>query len=334
VSRGDGEPGDDHDVAELLKLAGPPPVLGEEHLARLRDAAHREWRRSLHRRRRRSAAIALGLSGLAAALAWVMVSPSLRRDRGEGAAAAVVDHVTGDVREVSPGTPTGGRPLGHDARLRPGAVIATAKGRASVAWHDGTRLRLDEGTRLVLAADSVALEAGALYVEADPRRSPPSRFVVATPLGSTRHVGTRYEVRLGSAGLRVRVREGAVQVERSRQVHAAAAGEELAVHQDGGVSRRPVPAYGGDWAWVTAAAPPFRLEGRSARALLDWAAAEGGWTLHFSDPSLADVAARAVLHGTVEGMSPQDALAAVLPTCGLDHRLDGGRLMVSRASRR
>jgi hypothetical protein len=326
-----GGPEDDHDVAELLKLAGPRPAMSEEHLARLRAAAHHEWRRALRRRRARLLALTAALPALAAALVWMML-PSPRPGGPEEALAGVVDHVTGDVRELAPGSDAPGRPLAQGTRLRAGAVIATAQGRALVRWHDGARLRLDEATRVRLEPDAVRLEGGGLYVETDPQRSP-SRLVVATALGSARHLGTRYEVRLAGGALRVRVREGTVQVERQRQLHGAAAGEELSVGADGDVVRRPVPVHGRDWAWVTAAAPPFQLEGRTARALLDWASAEGGWSLHFGDAAVAGFAARTTLHGTVAGMSPEDALAAVLPTCGLDHRVDGGRLLVTRARR-
>jgi len=333
LSGSDGDTDEDEDVAELLRLAGPLSPVPEERLARLRTAAHREWRRTVNRRRWRPVSVALGLLA-AAGLFWALDLPaSLLRGRGARSPAGVVSHVSGDLRDLSPGASPGTR-LGSGAGLWPGSVVATAKGKAAVDWHDGTRLRIDEDTRVQVEPDALVLESGGLYVETDAGRTPRSAFTVTTRLGSTSHLGTRYEVRMGAAGLRVRVREGAVRVERADEGETVSVGEELSVRNEGAVSRRRVSIHGPDWGWVTAAGPPFRMEGRSVRALLDWAAAEGGWALQFSDASVADLAASTRLHGTIEDMAPEDALAAVLPTCGLEHRLDEGRLVVRRLPRR
>jgi hypothetical protein len=38
-----------------------------------------------------------------------------------------------------------------------------------------------------------------------------------------------------------------------------------------------------------------------------------------------------VLHGSIDGLTPEEALGAVLPTCGLTFRLEGERLIVGIA---
>ena len=57
-----------------------------------------------------------------------------------------------------------------------------------------------------------------------------------------------------------------------------------------------------------------------------------------SCPSVADVAKLNTLphsrqgislSGSVNGLTPEEALAAVLPTCGLVHRVDAGDLYLS-----
>ncbi len=327
---GNDEPETDEDVAQLLRLASPRAVLTEEQFARLRASARQEWRRAVRRRRVWSVAAPVGLLAAAAALVWALDLRSLLQRPVELPSVAEVTHVKGELRDVSPGTRSGGAFLRKGDRLRVGAVVATTKGRASLAWRDGTQLRLDEGTRATLELEAVTLQAGAVYVDTDPALPLRSRLVVTTPLGSTRHLGTRYEVRLSGPRLRVRVRTGRVQLERAGRLDVAAAGEELSVREGADVSRRAVPTYGSDWSWVTAAGPPFRMEGRSASALLEWAATEGGWTLEFADGPAAAAAAQATLHGTIEGTSPEDALAVVLPTCGLEYHFDGGRLVVRR----
>ena len=40
------------------------------------------------------------------------------------------------------------------------------------------------------------------------------------------------------------------------------------------------------------------------------------------------VLAQGDLHGSIDGMTPVEALDAVLPTCGLTHRVDAGTLHV------
>ena len=72
-----------------------------------------------------------------------------------------------------------------------------------------------------------------------------------------------------------------------------------------------------DWAWAEQIAPEFALEGRSLRTFLDWAARETGFTMRLASPDLARSADGIWLHGSAAGLTPSQALEAVLPTCGL-----------------
>jgi ferric-dicitrate binding protein FerR (iron transport regulator) len=315
---------DDDQVAALLKLAGPRSPIPTERLARIRSAAHTAWRRAVRRRRLTAmAAGGIGLLAAAAALVWALEVGQAPLPLQGPAPLATVVRVTGDLRaRLAPGQ-----------TLAAGAALSTASGRAALRWHDGTSLRLDEGTRLRLeSATTVALDAGAVYVDTGREAPTAAEITIATRLGSARPLGTRYEVRWQGSRLRVRVRHGSVDLEGAGRTDRATAGEELVAAVGGEVARRHVAPYDADWGWVTAAAPSFPLEGASARALLEWAAAEGGWTLEPADAELAASLSRIVLHGSVEGFTPEDALKAVLPTCGLSHRLEGGRLLVRRAA--
>ena len=49
----------------------------------------------------------------------------------------------------------------------------------------------------------------------------------------------------------------------------------------------------------------------------------------YADPALRHRVERIVLHGSGEGLTPEEALAAALPTCGLADVRDGGRLVIS-----
>jgi hypothetical protein len=121
------------------------------------------------------------------------------------------------------------------------------------------------------------------------------------------------------------VRDGAIQLERAGRIDRAPMGTELLVRFDGTVSTKPVDPFAADWAWTTAAAPPFIAENTTLEAFLQWAAREGGWTIEWSD-ALRQRARTTILHAPIDGMTPAEALEAVLPTCGLSPQVVNGRL--------
>ena len=73
------------------------------------------------------------------------------------------------------------------------------------------------------------------------------------------------------------------------------------------------------------------LEGRTARSFLDWVARERGLTLAFEEESVARAAAEIVVGGTVQRLTLEESLDAVLPTCGMTHRIEDGVLLVAAA---
>ena len=48
----------------------------------------------------------------------------------------------------------------------------------------------------------------------------------------------------------------------------------------------------------------------------------------FTDRELEARSSAIELHGSIAGLTPDQAPAAVLPTCGLSHRLQGGVLRI------
>jgi len=61
----------------------------------------------------------------------------------------------------------------------------------------------------------------------------------------------------------------------------------------------------------------------SVPAFLQWVSREHGWLWEYDDVSLRHRVERIVLHGSIDGLAPEEALAAVLPTCGLAFRMGG-----------
>ena len=81
-------------------------------------------------------------------------------------------------------------------------------------------------------------------------------------------------------------------------------------------------------------AAPFALEGATVPAFLNWVSREQGWRWEYASPAARRLAERAVLHGSIDGLTPEDALLAVLPASGLTASRQGDRLIVAMQSER
>ncbi len=325
-------------IEQLLRLAGPREAVPPERLRRLRAAAHADWREQTRLRMRRRAIVAtLGAVGIAATvlLAVRALSPDAGPPRVAGAV-ATTEIVHGAVRVINADAPEAETTL-----LQTGDPVAAGQGvdtmsggQVALRLADGTSVRVNGGTRLRLIEGSViALDEGTIYIDSGDTTGAPS-LEVRTPIGVARDIGTRFEVRLLEEELRVRVREGRVQLMQSREPHEASPGEELTLDGSGAVVRRVVPVFGEEWAWVRAVGRPFDLEGRTLLAFLTWISEENGWRLRFEDVAVERRAGATVLHGSIEGLTPEEALAAVLPSTGMEHVLEAGVLVVRVNTRR
>ena len=226
--------------------------------------------------------------------------------------AGAVEVVAGEVRI---GTAAGDAAAVAGMQLPEGAVVNTgADGRLALRFGD-TSIRLDTSSRVVLpSAVRLNLEQGAVYIDAGAPAEGRS-LTVATPLADVHEIGTQFEVRLLDGCLRVRVREGSALVQRGTPLYTLAAGEEVSLARDGALRVGRVASTDPGRDWVVGVAPPFRLEGSSAASLLRWSTRETGMR------SFAG-RARSGRGGRVDGarrrrhgFPPDQAPAAVLPTC-------------------
>ena len=319
---------DDAELAELLERSGPRPEVAPADLAAIQDAFRDEWRRHVARQRRATVSrrwltAAALVAGLGGAWWWNRGTPPL--PPAERVARVVAVH----------GAPTSaGARLSPGLELRAGALVETgpAGDRLALRTEEGLALRLDAGTRLRLdGARAVTLERGALYLDSGAGRL---SIAVTTALGVVRDVGTRFEVRLledDPPALRVRVRDGAIELAAAGGTASAKAGEELTLARNGRLERRAAAPHGPDWDWVIEAGPPFELEGRSLAEFLAWVELETGWRVAYDDPSLETTAATITLHGSLGELNAAAAPDVVLPGARLDHRLEAGVLHLSRA---
>lgn len=323
--------GEEEATARLLRLVGVRPDAAPERAARVREAVHGQWRLSHERRVFRRRIGITAFLGVAAALMVIVRSTSTR----EMAVATLNESVA--TSERVEGAPVarrlvGGRSIGEglapSAPVRSGDLIETdSTSRLALRAADGSSVRIDRDARARwVSATLIELIEGTVYIAT----SEGSRgFDVRTPFGTVHDVGTQFEVRLRPSSLRLRVRTGLVEVHRPDQVIPTRAGMEVTVSADA-VDTTSVAAYGAEWAWTASLAPPFEIEGRSLAVSLDHLAREHGWVLHYADAALAQTASSIMLHGSVQGLNPEEVLAVALATSGLQHRLTAGELMVSR----
>lgn len=319
-------------TTHLLRLAGARLDAPAERTMRIRETVHREWQSSRRRRAIRRGVMMTTAMLATAAVFILMVRMNAPRDTVPPPIEQTV--ATGERIEGAPvlRRQVDGRSeafrlsLGHSIRAED-LIETDGSSRASLRATDGSSVRLDRDSRVRLVSPTVIeLIAGAAYIAT----SGGSRgFEVRTSLGTVHDVGTQFEIRLGEASLRVRVRTGLVEIRRREGVVSTHAGSETTVTSNGVDSRR-VSAYGPEWDWTAGLAPAFEIEGRSLRVFLDHVTREQGWTLRYANPTLADVASRIILHGSVEGLRAEDALGVALATSGLQYRLRAGELLVSR----
>jgi hypothetical protein len=328
-------------IGQLLKLAGARRMPDAAQMERARAAAHADWTALVQRRTRLRIVWGLAGAAVAASLIAGLGWPWLARHRAPPAVRpeiASIRTVAGPVFLIT----TDGRrsSIATGARIGPGERLETSNnGRAAFVLAGGVSVRLDQKTAIVLDGHTAAtLERGAVYVDSggvdsggEPSAAVSKAFEIKTPFGSVRHVGTQFEVRLQESLLRVRVREGTVAVERASTRWTSQAGEALMLSRSGPPAREMILTFGPDWNWVTDLAEPFHLEGARVPAFLQWVSREQGWRWQLEDPRMLDHIEQIVLHGSIDGLTPEEALSAVLPTCGLTFRLEGERLIVGIA---
>jgi ferric-dicitrate binding protein FerR (iron transport regulator) len=321
----------DDDIEQVLISAGArekPPVEIEREV---REGLRTEWRgivaeKRRHARRRTGFALAAGV--LAAAVGVWIAAP---RPTDPAEALGTLTIATGDVH-MTGGMLDRWKPIAAGRRLTAGQSLETGSaGRGAIALSGGVSARMDHDTRLALAsAGEIVLERGALYIDAGSgSAAAATRLDVVTPTGSVRHVGTQYEVRLFGSDVRLRVREGRVEWQsKTGSVERSQAGEQLTIADDGTVDRRTTPIYGESWNWIVAAAPGIEIEGLALTDFLSWAGRELGRDVRFDRAQTADEAAGIVLHGSIAGLTPQEALDAVLATTHLRAVVADGRILL------
>lgn len=303
---------EDAEIAGLLRQVGtraePPPDMTRD----VQAAVHEEWLEVVAQRQRRRTASWVAAAAVCVLAVGAFFSVRLLDTQGEPIATLL--RGDGEVFVASDGQ--------QWSRIEEGQRIAVgdsirSDARAALRLDDGLALRLDAGTAFKITdTDRLALNLGAIYV--DSQDAPAGHaLVVETHAGSVRHLGTQYQVRTRRDGIDVSVREGRVMIEGESGSNVAAAGERLSVSTQGAVQRGRIAPTDEQWRWASEVAPSFVIENASLAAFLDWIARETGRTLVYATPRARSIASGEILHGSIEGLAPDVALAAVLATTSL-----------------
>lgn len=330
----------DEATGRLIAHGRPRRPLPPGAQERVRAAVHEAWRDATRERQARQArrrwrlplAVAAGV-----ALAGILIARFPAETVAPVTPVATVALVQGEL---------GGA---DGARLRPGAELTAGArlstdgaGRAALRLADGTSVRVDHDTRLTLAADArLRLVAGAVYVDTAAAGPAGDGVTIVTPYATATDLGTQFEVRLADEAALIRVREGKVAIAPAGAAgtdpaaaapghHVAPAGRAARVTAAGGIETSDVSPDDPSWAWAQSVAPAFETAGgRKLGEFLNWSARELGLELHYSGDTGA-AAAAVDLSGSVEGMTPGEALEAVMATTTLTYRVEDGRLEVYR----
>lgn len=323
-------------VARLVSLAGPRTVASDEVVREVKGAVHAHWRQSVafraHRRRFRRRLAAAGGLLAAAAVAALVVGPRLLTDRAPLPPIGEAEIVSGAVWKLLAAGEGGRRRVAAGDAIEARSELTTADGGAlALRLASGASVRLDGGTRVRFGDGALHLERGAVYVDSGGVAA--SELEVRTALGTAREIGTQFEVRLVGNAMRVRIRAGRVALDAGGGEHLGGAGDEMLWRPEAGLARGKVPLHGAPWDWTMALAAPFDLEGAKVEDFLRWVARETGWRIRWADPALERQHAGETLFGSrgLEGVGPAEAPDLVLPSAGLQSRLDGGTLVVEEA---
>ena len=308
-------PSDDPDavVRDLLRHARPANV-DAARAARVRTAVHAAWKDSARGTRHWKRAFALAAAAvLCVAIALTVVDRM--RERGIPPAAAPIASTLFATGEVVFAL--------ND--------ISTNGGRAAIALPNGVELRLDSNTAITIdSGRRVSLTRGAIYLDSSNRKGSPEPIEIVARGTVIRDIGTRYEVRLSEQELRVRVRDGRVEVSSAFGMREADRGGQLSVTSSGIVSGR-ASTSGADWDWIVRATRSPQLEGRPLPEFLAWAEREGGRPIRFADPALERANAATIVYGAIERLTVEEAIDVVLASCGLARRTDDNIITIVAA---
>jgi ferric-dicitrate binding protein FerR (iron transport regulator) len=302
----------------LLKLAGPSAEIPQQLEQRVYQKVRSEWQQSSQQARGRTA--------------WSKRAPLMRWALPLAMAASVLVAVL--LIPANPDAPlrSVGNVLADGRQVFVGDHIDTASDGATSILLDGDiSLRVDNHTQLqIVAADEFALLSGRVYIDTGDRIYSDRHVTITTASGSATDIGTQFSVSYAQDLMSVAVREGRVDLSDKQHSYSAVRGQKVSLRDGQTAQIDAVEIAGAEWQWAIALAPDFDLEQHSVLDFLKWAARETGLELVFDDDQVRSAARTARSHGSISGLSPLEAVEAVLATTQFRYSIDGDTLLIQK----
>jgi len=325
-------------LARLIKLAGERPEIPLSVESRVYHRVHREWQtataepngekvyKEVHKTWRRGSlraavlrwTLPLGVAA-SAVIAVLMLTPP---DTAPLQLAATVSRV------VNAG-PLNSR-YSEGTAVHSGETISTGPDEGlSLLLARGESLRIDANTEIRIdSANHFALLSGRIYADSGQFVYREGGLNIETGFGRVTDVGTQFSVSASDESLEVAVREGRVDVQSEQAAYAARIGERLTLKAGQAAVITELDTHDAYWGWVADLAPTLDLSNKSLLDFLKWAARETGRELQFSSDELRMFAMRTDVHGSIEGMTPDEALVAILAATTVHYRIENHRIFI------
>jgi ferric-dicitrate binding protein FerR (iron transport regulator) len=218
------------------------------------------------------------------------------------------------------------------ASIFEGELITTGSGGGiSLLLARNATLRVDENTQVrVDAADQFALLEGRVYADTGEFIYRDDGLSIKTTFGVVRDIGTQFAVTAGPESLDVAVREGRVELAGQADTYAARMGQRLTLVEGQEASLSDLDTHDQYWDWIVGLTPEFDMGNKSLLDFLKWAARETGRELRFETDDSRMFAMRTDIHGSIDGLTPDEALEAILSTTTLQYLIQREKIVISR----
>lgn len=312
---------DDRDpIASSLANAGARPGAPEDIAASVRRAVEQSWRIDVERRKRshrwrrslQVAAAVLVCAGLFLAVNW-----QLQRSAATPVGIFLASRGSVDIRSPGSASPAlGGNSVPAGTRVQTGA-----DGLALLAVA-GTSVRIGPSSIVLLTStDSLELQRGRIYLDFGLHEKVARELRLKTPLATVEHLGTQFQARVDLQRLTVSVREGQVRLTTATGEQLLGARESADVDASGRSRIQGIQPFGEEWIWTSQLAPDFPIEGQSLAQFLVWFCRETGQRVDYASAAVQSSAQRTRLSGSIAGLSPQEALKAVIAATEFEYQL-------------
>jgi ferric-dicitrate binding protein FerR (iron transport regulator) len=191
-------------------------------------------------------------------------------------------------------------------------------------------VRIADRTHVVLNSQTqVSLRQGTVYVDTGGGDVAQRAVMIVSGPTSVTDVGTQFEVRYGGSDYRVRVREGAVLLQRGALRLRGTAGEQISIDDRDEVRSTRFAPNDPEWNWIHSLASAPDIDQQPLTVLLAWVSRESGVRVRYASPAIERKATTTILHGSIQRLQPLEALEVMLATTDLRHEvLSDGTILI------